>query len=145
MKKIILSFLFNYCLIGYSQKSEIFIKNNKAIDGYDVVSLLKNGKIEKGTDENIYLWQNANWSFKNKENLDSFISNPAKYIPQYGGYCAFGCSKGYKASTEIETWTIVDGKLYFNYNLKVKENWLKNKEAFIKTANENWLEIKNKS
>ncbi|MNY62728.1 hypothetical protein D3C86_1995980 [compost metagenome] len=66
------------------------------------------------------------------------------YIPQYGGYCAYGTSEGHKAPTEAETWTIVDDKLYFNYNMKVKNNWSKTREEFIEKADIQWPLIKDK-
>jgi hypothetical protein len=51
-----------------------------------------------------------------------FIDDPETYVPQYGGYCAYGVSEGHKSPTEIDTWTIND-KLYFNYNSNVKKKW----------------------
>jgi len=46
--------------------------------------------------------------------LESFKKSPEKYAPQYGGYCANGADEGHKAPTQTDTWTIVNGKLYFN-------------------------------
>ncbi len=131
-------------LISKAQLYQVFQKNNKAVDGYDVVAFFKSGTANKGHDSLTYTWNNATWSFISQANIDSFKTNPEKYAPQYGGFCAYGCSNGYKAPTEIDTWTIVNNKLYFNYNQKVKENWLKNREALIIKADEHWELIKNK-
>ena len=76
--------------------------------------------------------------------LNSFSKNPDKYVPQYGGYCAFGLSDGHKAPTDPDAWTIVDGKLYFNYSLKVKELWIKNPTERIEKADKNWPMLKDK-
>ncbi len=80
--------------------------------------------------------------FASKANLDSFKKAPEHYAPQYGGYCAYGTAGGHKAPTETETWTIIDDKLYFNYNKKVKDQWVKKTAAYIEKANVNWEIIK---
>jgi hypothetical protein len=74
--------------------------------------------------------------------LDSFKNSPEKFSPQYGGYCAYGMAEGHKAPTEADTWTLVDGKLYFNYNQQVKESWSKDIPTYIVQANQNWEQIK---
>lgn len=124
---------------------EVFAPNNIALKGYDMVALVKNGSIEKGTQTHSWLWNNVNWYFVSAENKTAFMQNPEIYVPQYGGYCAYGTSQGYKAPTQIETWTIVNGKLYFNYNREVKQLWQKNKESYIEKADQNWIIIKNKN
>ena len=58
-----------------------------------------------------------------------------------------GCSwfhRGHKAPTEVDTWTILDDKLYFNYNQKVKDIWTKDKPGYIQKADKQWPEIKGK-
>jgi hypothetical protein len=76
--------------------------------------------------------------------LEAFKANPEKYAPQYGGFCAYGTSEGHKAPTQPDAWTIVNDKLYFNYNKDVKVLWNKNQSERIKKADENWIEIKGK-
>ncbi len=66
------------------------------------------------------------------------------YEPQYGSYCAYDTASGYKAPTETNTWAVINGKLYFNYNEKVKVRWNKDQSALIQKANEQWLVIKDK-
>jgi YHS domain-containing protein len=127
-----------------AQKSEVFAPAGKAIKGYDPVAFFKAAKPVMGADSLSYSWKGADWNFSSQQNLDSFKTNPEKYAPQYGGYCAYGTSAGHKAPTQTDTWTIVDGKLYFNYNGKVKEMWMKNQPALIEKANENWPAIKDK-
>ena len=98
----------------------------------------------KGVRDFTYQWNGANWYFSSKANQDSFSKNPEKYAPQYGGYCAYGCSEGHKAPTDPNAWTIIDGKLYFNYSLKVKEMWVKNTNERIAQADKIWPTIKDK-
>lgn len=126
-----------------AQKEEVFSIDGKAIRGHDPVSFFKEGKPVKGKDSLGYEWKGTTWLFATKANLDSFRANPGIYEPQYGGYCAFGTADGtgHKAPTDIDTWTIKDGKLYFNYNKKVKEFWMKDQDAMIKKADENWPSV----
>lgn len=134
-------------LLGFlranAQKSEIFVSGGKAIKGYDPVAFFKASKAVKGADSLSYQYKDATWLFSSRENLEAFKANPEKYAPQYGGYCAYGASEGHKAPTETDTWTVVNDKLYFNYNTKVKELWNKDQPALIKKADEKWPEIKN--
>jgi YHS domain-containing protein len=146
MKKIILiaaSIMFT-TLSVCAQKSAVFVKSEKAIRGYDPVAYFTDGKPVEGKEEFVYNWSNANWYFSSKQHLDLFKANPGKYAPQYGGYCAYGLSRGYKASTVPEAWTIDNGKLYLNYSLSVRGDWDKNRQERIQKADNYWPEIKDK-
>jgi len=129
---------------GFAQKAAVYNTAGNAIHGYDAVAFFNKKAPEKGKAEFSYKWQDANWQFANKENLEAFKAAPEKYAPQYGGYCAYGTAEGHKAPTEIDTWTIVDDKLYFNYNKEVKKMWMKDKHHLIEKADKNWPGIKDK-
>jgi YHS domain-containing protein len=126
-----------------AQKAEVFQKDGAAIRGYDPVAFFTEGKPVKGDEKYTYEWKEARWLFSSRSNLDQFKLNPEKFAPQYGGYCAYGMADGHKAPTETETWTIVDNKLYFNYNKKVKEFWSKDTKGMIEKADSNWPRLKN--
>lgn len=130
--------------IAQAQKSEVFITDGKAIKGYDPVAFFKESKPVKGVESLSYQYNDATWLFSSRTNLEAFKKDPEKYAPQYGGYCAYGTAGGHKAPTQTNTWTIVDGKLYFNYNDKVKESWNKQQAELIEKANTQWPLIKNK-
>lgn len=127
-----------------AQKSEVFVKDNAAIAGYDAVGYFNAGKPVKGDKRFNWNWHDANWHFANQQNLDSFKVAPEKYAPQYGGYCAYGLADGHKAPTQPDAWTIVNGKLYFNYNKDVQVLWSKKRDDYIVTADKNWPILKDK-
>lgn len=133
--------IFTY-LTASAQKSEVFISGGKAIKGYDPVAFFNQSKAVKGADSLSYQWNNATWLFASTEDLNAFKAAPEKYAPQYGGYCAYGTADGHKAPTQTETWTVVNDKLYFNYNSKVKEMWMKDQPALIIKADQKWPEVK---
>ena len=80
----------------------------------------------------------AKWRFTFAEHRDLFQREPAKYAPQYGGYCAWAVSKGHTANGDPEAWRIVNGKLYLNYNKRVQKKWEQDTEARIQEADRNW-------
>lgn len=127
-----------------AQKPSTFIQSGKAIRGYDPVAYFTESKPVKGYDSLHLDWNNATWYFSSGKNLNLFKANPEKYAPQYGGYCAYGLSNGYKAATEPDAWTIESGKLYLNYNLDVRKEWDKNRKERIEKADKNWPSVKDK-
>ena len=129
---------------SFAQKSPVFETNGIAVNGYDVVAFFTDSKPVKGTKDYAYEWNGVSWLFSTKQHLNQFSKNPEKYAPQFGGYCAYGMSEGHKAPTQVDTWTIIDGKLYFNYNSDVKELWKKDTAEKIKKAEENWPALKDK-
>jgi YHS domain-containing protein len=131
-------------LATWAQKSAVYAEKGIALHGYDPVAFFINKEARKGDSTINFNWKGANWYFESRQNAKLFADNPFQYAPQYGGYCAFGASRGYKAPTAIDTWTIADGKLYFNYNQKVKTVWVKDQAAFINKADSNWAVIKDK-
>ncbi len=145
MKKNVLvaMFLMTSASTLFGQKSEVFKSSDQAIRGYDPVAYFTAGKPVKGDQRFTLHWKDANWYFSSKEDLNLFTKDPEKYAPQYGGYCAYGMSEAKKAPTDPNAWTIVDGKLYLNYSLEVKESWKKNQKQRIGQADKNWPRIKN--
>ncbi len=127
---------------SFAQKPVVFSNDGKAIQGYDPVAYFTDSKPVKGDLTITYAYEGATWFFASAKNRDAFKADPLKYAPQYGGYCAFGTSRGYKAPTEPDAWTIVDNKLYLNYNAKVRTEWDKDKPGYIERADKNWTIIK---
>ena len=123
-------------------QEEIFSRSNAAIQGYDPVAYFKDSKPVKGKNEFSYVWKGATWNFVNSQNLNEFKSNPEAFAPQYGGYCAYGVADGHKATTSPDAWTIVEGKLYLNYNKEVQALWKKDQNKYIKVANDRWPTVK---
>jgi YHS domain-containing protein len=145
MKKLLFAAVLMLAAQGvYAQKSEIFAPRGKAIKGYDVVAFFRDAKPVEGADSLTCHYKDADWLFTSRANLETFKADPEMYVPQYGGYCAYGTSQGHKAPTEADTWTIVGNKLYFNYNMKVKDNWSKKKGELIEKADSQWPLIKDK-
>ena len=109
-----------------------------AVGGYDVVAYFKEGKQVKGDGDFSIDYKDAQWRFSSEANLAAFTADPESFVPQYGGYCAWAVSQGYTAKGDPDNWTIVDGKLYLNYNDDVQATWEGDIPGFINAANTNW-------
>lgn len=112
-----------------------------AIKGYDPVAYFLESKPVEGSDAFEFEWNGATWRFGSAANRDLFVKEPAKYAPQFGGYCAWAVSRGYTAGIEPEAWKILNGKLYLNYNLKIQKQWEGDTAGNIAKAEANWPEI----
>ena len=86
-------------------------------------------------------YKGATWRFSTRANLDLFRANPEAFIPQFGGYCAWALAHGKLAKSSPKSWLVEDGKLYLNFNARIQEQWLADKEAFIAQASARWPDI----
>ena len=120
-------------------------KHGLAIKGYDPVAYFKDGKAEKGKAEFQSTYSGATYQFASQEHKALFDKEPAKYVPEYGGYCAYGLSQGHKAPVDPQAWTVVDGKLYLNYAAGVRSDWQKDKNGLIKKADAYWPRVKDQN
>ena len=82
---------------------------------------------------------------QSKANRDAFAADPARYAPQYGGFCAFGMAGGYKAAGDPVAFSVVDGKLYLNYNRDVQKQWTTDVPGFVSKADRNWPAVSNQT
>jgi YHS domain-containing protein len=113
-----------------------------AILGYDPVAYFSEGAAVKGDSRFTAQWQGATWHFASAANRDAFAAAPESYAPQYGGWCAFGATEGYAAETDpVEAWTIVDGKLYLNWDKDVKSQWSQDIPGNLSKSESNWPAI----
>ncbi|PLS20852.1 YHS domain-containing (seleno)protein [Neptunicoccus cionae] len=116
----------------------VYTEDTVAIDGTDTVAYFSEGKPVAGSRDHSVDWNGSTWLFANAGNAAAFAADPEKYAPQYGGYCAFAMANGYVAPTEPDAWSIVDGKLYLNFNLSVRSKWQTDIPGNIKKADAHW-------
>ncbi|MCX2722196.1 YHS domain-containing (seleno)protein [Roseibium salinum] len=114
-----------------------------ALRGVDPVSYFTAGAPREGDVAITEVHNGATYRFASEESRNLFKSNPDKYLPQYGGFCAFGTAMGVKVDGDPDLWKIVDGKLYLNLSETVQERWNKDIPGFIETANTKWDDLEN--
>jgi YHS domain-containing protein len=138
MRTLILALLLGVAAAAGAQKAEVFSDGGAAIRGYDPVAYFTDAKPVQGKAQFTHRWNGATWRFASAANRDAFAAAPEKYAPQYGGYCAYGVASGYAVKTEPDAWSVVDGKLYLNYDRGVQATWAKDPAAYIRKADANW-------
>ena len=144
MKKLLPAvFALIFMPLAVAGKPITFATDDGAIRGYDPVAYFALGEPTRGSDKYATKWQGAIYKFASADNLALFKSEPQRYAPQYGGYCAYAVSKGSTATTDPAAWTIVDGKLYLNFSPSVKKRWSKDIPGHIRSANKNWPAVLN--
>lgn len=109
-----------------------------AVGGYDPVAYFTDGRPVRGSAEHSIVHQGYEYRFASAAHLAAFRAYPARYLPQYGGYCAWAVSQGYTAAGNPQNWRIVNGRLYLNYNDEIQRRWERDIPGFIQSADANW-------
>ncbi len=109
-----------------------------ALGGYDPVAYFTTSKALPGDPAITRSYDGATYRFASTRDRDLFAANPGKYIPQYGGFCAYGTALGHKAPIDPLAFTIVDGRLYLNYDKSVRATFNQDPAGYIHKADANW-------
>ncbi len=113
-----------------------------ALEGYSPVSYIDMGKAELGNKKHKSTFDGVAYYFTNRKQKETFDANPAKYKPQYGGWCAFAVSLGAKFQPDPSRFRVVHGKLYmFTRNVEgdFVKVWEKDgRTKHITQADKNW-------
>jgi YHS domain-containing protein len=113
-------------------------ENGWAIKGYDPVAYFTTGKPTPGTAEFTTAYKGATYRFASAENRALFIATPEKFVPQYGGYCAYAIALNRIADIEPDEWAIVNDKLYLNNGFLAQTLWSFDKSGNITKGDHNW-------
>lgn len=132
--------------IGGSKMTQVNMDSKGfALDGYDAVAYFTENLPREGKPEFTADYNGAKWQFVSAENRDAFSKDPAKYAPQYGGYCAWAVGHNYTAKGDPQAWRIVDNKLFLNYNKDVQAKWQEEIPKYIADGDKNWKELASKA
>jgi YHS domain-containing protein len=114
-----------------------------AIMGYDPVAYFTDNRAVKGSEKYSYVWLGTPWHFASREHQDMFASEPIKYAPQYGGYCAGEVVAG-SVTIDIDpnAFKIIDGKLYLIYDKPDADDFAAHAGDYVAKADANWPKVK---
>ncbi len=118
-------------------------RNDVILAGHDVVAYFTEGEPVVGSANYTATYNGAIYRFSTEKNRDSFRADPARYAPQYGGFCAYGMTFGKKFEIDGKAFKIVEGKLYVNKNLQVAKEWVKDIPGHITEADGYWPRVEN--
>jgi YHS domain-containing protein len=110
--------------------------------GYDVVAYFTDGKPMVGTERYEYVYGGVTWRFASKDHRALFAANPARYAPQYGGFCSWAVSQGKLFDVDpVNGWTLHDGKLFLNFNAEINKTFRKDIPGYVAKAEKNWPDL----
>ena len=128
-------------------------KTGFAVSGYDVVAYFdldqapvgkSQPKAVPGKSSITAEYNGSTFAFSSEKNKERFLKNPAAYVPQYDGHCAYGVAQGGKVPGNPNLWRIVDNKLYLNITPNVVGFWEENIPGNINKSENNWVKIESK-
>jgi hypothetical protein len=112
-----------------------------AVGGHDPVAYFTESKAVLGSADITFEHEGAVWRFASTANREAFQADPAKFAPQYGGYCAFAVANGYTAKGDPQAWTLANDKLYLNYNKSVQRGWEQDIPGNVRKGDANWPKV----
>jgi YHS domain-containing protein len=111
------------------------------LGGYDPVAYFTENRPRPGEARISAIHEGVTYRFASEENRATFIAEPARYLPQYGGYCAWAVANGYTAHGDPQVWTVVDDRLYLNYSRMVHWRWERDVPGNIVKGDANWPKV----
>ncbi|WP_424928893.1 YHS domain-containing (seleno)protein [Amaricoccus tamworthensis] len=112
--------------------------NPLGMHGVDPVSMFDGDAPKTGDAVYDTTHDGVDYYFASEEAQQTFEADPAAYLPQFGGFCAFGVFVGKKLDGDVRYADIVDGRLYLFVNAAIFEKYLENSEEVIQVAHETW-------
>lgn len=135
-------------MVGYAQdkKANNIDDSKVALQGYSPVSYLELGLAQRGSKQHKSTYEGISYYFTSAEQKAIFERDPRKYMPQYGGFCAFGIYAGAKFRIDPNKFVVDNGKYYLFLNdleVDAKQLWMaENDKAKLKrTAATNWKKL----
>ena len=141
MKKVMVLLLLLWGFPALPQATKTLLnldKNGVAIQGYDPVAFFTQNKTVKGDAKFQSSYKGATYYFASAEDKAVFAAAPAKYEPQFGGFCAYGVANGKTVPIKVETFQVVNGRLLLQYDLDVCDKFNKDQSGNLAKADQNW-------
>jgi YHS domain-containing protein len=142
MKNLLFTVLLAVFISTASAKTLLNVdKSGVGIKGYDPVAYFTDHKAVKGDARFQSTSNGVTYYFASAQNKAAFDVNPAKYEPQFGGFCAWAVSRGYTAPIDPDAFQVVNGRLLLQYSLRVREEFKQDTEGNLRKADANWPAI----
>ena len=127
-------------LLLFGQKKNID-ENLLAVEGYDLVSYFIQTSPQKGKETLALSWKGGRYLFASEENKAMFKKNPDKYLPAYGGWCAYAMARGKEVEINPKAYHIQQGQLHLFYKtnwVDTQAKWIKDEIAYKAKADQVW-------
>jgi YHS domain-containing protein len=110
------------------------------LKGADVVAYFRQNRYVQGSPQLKSVYQDVTFRFSTPEHKALFDQAPARYLPQYGGYCANGMIYGIPWGGDADTWKLIDGKLYIFGGQQSKDYFELDEKKHLALAEKYWQE-----
>ena len=112
-----------------------------AMSGYDPVAYFVVASPTKGKPEFSHVWDGERYLFSSAENRDRFAKEPARYAPQFPGYCAAALTRGEVVTPDPRNWIIIDGKLYL-FGKSIGPELFRKDPSLVEKSRANWVRMR---
>lgn len=115
-----------------------------ALQGFDAVSYVDEQKAQPGKPEIQAEHQGAQYRFVSEAHRQAFLKQPARYLPAYGGWCAYAMAQGEEVQVDPTRFLIQDGKLLLFYNGfwgDTLKKWQKEPKGLLAQADAWWKKL----
>ena len=134
----LLSLFVPWAAVAGEPISAVNTEQGLAVKGYDPVAYFTTGQPTRGLAQFSTTYKGITYRFASSENRDRFVAAPNRYVPQYGGYCAYAIALNQIADIDPDQWAIVENKLYLNNNFFSQTLWSLDKSGNIARGDHNW-------
>ena len=127
----------------------VFVSEGVALNGYDPVAYFQQGEPRIGVVAEAVDYNGFTYLFSSTKNKNLFNEDPEKYLPAYGGWCAYAVAEtSTRMAPNPELWQIQDGQLQLFYDDwqtqlfgSLKEEWNEKPDDFKSRADNNWVRM----
>ena len=116
-----------------------------ALEGYCPVCYIAANKAAKGDPQYSHDHNGVTYWFVSAAVRDTFVANPEKYVPAYGGWCALGVAMNQRFPVDPTNFKVVDGRIMLflkNKSVDGVEIWNKEEATNLQKADQNWTKLK---
>lgn len=120
------------------------LEKGLAIQGYDPVAYLDEGKATAGDAKIVSRYRGATYRFATAIHRERFNADPEKYIPAYGGWCATAMAEGKKVEINPRSFKVVNGRTLLFYKATwgdALKDWNKDEAGLKPRADAAWEKV----
>jgi YHS domain-containing protein len=108
------------------------------LNGNDAVAYFTTGSAARGRPDIKAVHEGVTYRFLSEENRRQFITSPARYAPQFGGFSAQAMAYAVPVATDAATFKIIDGRLYLFENPRARMYFEMDQERNLRLAHQYW-------
>ena len=122
------------------QRAHFNHRGGVALGGYDPVSYFQTGPRE-GSERIAGSYRGVRYHFASEDNRSSFLAQPQRYEPRYGGWCACAIVRGRKTGVDPLSFLVIEGELLLFHGRAQRDEWSSNPRMMRIDADRRWKKL----